>query len=203
MACGLLMSAAVFALALSITPGPNNAMIMASAMKFGFARTLPHQAGVQIGFALLLLISALGLHALTAWAPWLGSAMTIAGAGVVLHFAWALARSRDPSSTAAALRPWTVLEAAAFQWINPKAWLMAATAVSAYLPLGFAQQAPLILMLLFAVIGAPSVALWALAGSALQRVASDAHVSRALNLTMAAALALSIIPSLAAALGLG
>lgn len=202
MACTTLISAAIFALAMSITPGPNNALVMASAMNFGFVRTLPHQAGIQIGFALILFATALGLQATTSWAPWLSPVMSIAGAAIVLHFAWLLATSRDPSAVATAVRPWTMLEAAAFQWVNPKAWLMAMTAVGAYLPSDAEHQAPFTLTLVFALVGAPSVALWALAGSNVGRAARDARLLRMINIAMAAALALSIVPSVAAVLGL-
>src|SRR5690606_21438896 len=121
MSLDIFMALVVFAFVTSITPGPNNVMLMASGVNFGFRRTIPHIFGIGIGFLSLLLGVGFGLGALLTAFPALHLALKIAGGVYLLHLAWRIAMTRslgDGSGTAA--RPMTFLEAAAFQWVNPK-----------------------------------------------------------------------------------
>jgi 4-amino-4-deoxy-L-arabinose transferase-like glycosyltransferase len=118
----------VYAFVTSITPGPNNLMLLASGVNFGIARTVPHMLGISIGFLVLLLAVGFGLGAALTAFPALHSALKIAGAAYLLYLAWKIAMSRSVGDGKGAEgRPMRFIDAAAFQWVNPKAWVMAIT----------------------------------------------------------------------------
>ena len=193
----LILALAAFALATSITPGPNNLMLMTSGANFGLRRTLPHMTGVALGFVILAVAVGLGLgQALQAWPAGL---LGLKAASVVymLWLAWKFATAAPPEPGQAAGRPMTFLQAAAFQWVNPKAWAMALTAVTVYAP-GQTPAAVIATAAIFGIVNLPSVGLWALAGTALSRVLSSPSRLRAFNVTMAALLVLSLWPLLRA-----
>jgi threonine/homoserine/homoserine lactone efflux protein len=193
----LLLAAAAFILASSITPGPNNTMLMASGVNFGMRRTLRHLAGVQIGFGIMLLAVGLGLHAVLAQFPGFYDALRLAGAAYMLVIAWKLATAQSASADVQRpAQPMGFWGAVAFQWVNPKAWVMAVTFMSTYPPAqaGLAQIAPLVL--LFIVLGAPCSAVWAGFGSAMRSFLQDPKRLRIFNVTMALALVASLYPML-------
>jgi threonine/homoserine/homoserine lactone efflux protein len=193
----LLLAAAAFILASSITPGPNNTMLMASGVNFGMRRTLRHLAGVQIGFGIMLLAVGLGLHAVLAQFPGFYDALRFAGAAYMLVIAWKLATAQSASADVQRpTQPMGFWAAVAFQWVNPKAWVMAVTFMSTYPPAqaGFVQIAPLVL--LFIVLGAPCSAVWAGFGSAMRSFLQDPKRLRIFNVTMALALVASLYPML-------
>jgi threonine/homoserine/homoserine lactone efflux protein len=193
-----LLAASLFAVVSSITPGPNNMMILASGVNFGFSRSLRHLFGITVGFGLMILLVGLGLHTLLERFPLIYSAMRWGGAAYLLWLAWKLANAGPPSANApSAAQPMGFFAAAAFQWINPKAWVMAVTAISTFLP---AQAQPLhILSLaaLFTALNLPCVATWGAFGSAMRRILQDPRQLRVFNITMALALVGSLIPMLA------
>jgi threonine/homoserine/homoserine lactone efflux protein len=182
----------------SITPGPNNMMILASGVNFGFARSLRHLFGISLGFGLMILLVGLGLHTLLERFPLIYSAMRWVGAAYLLGLAWRLANAGPPSANApSAPQPMGFIAAAAFQWVNPKAWVMAVTAISTFLP---AQAQPLhivSLTALFIALNLPCVATWGAFGSAMRRILQDPKRLRFFNVTMALALVASLIPMLA------
>ena len=123
----------MFGIAMSFTPGPNNFMLMTSGLNFGFRRTLPHLFGVFHGFTLLTLCIGLGLGGLFTAFPILYTILKYAGAAYMLYLAWTIAMSDTKAKkTAARKRPFTFIEAAAFQWVNPKAWIAIVGAISTY-----------------------------------------------------------------------
>lgn len=172
---------AIFAFVGSITPGPNNLMLWASGMNFGLRRTVRHLAGVNIGFSSLLVAVALGLGTLFQTLPWLSAVLRVFGSGYLLYLAYRIARAGRTEAGGTA-RPFTFTEAVAFQYVNPKAWVMAITAVGAFLP---ADQsvivATAVLAGVFAIINLPCIATWAAAGTAVGRVMRDDHRRRAVN----------------------
>jgi threonine/homoserine/homoserine lactone efflux protein len=188
----------VFAFVSSITPGPNNLMLLASGVNFGLRATLPHMLGIAVGFALLLLAVGLGLAALFQQWPLAYAVLKWAGAAYLLYLAWAIARSGSPQAREQA-RPMGFISAAAFQWVNPKAWIMGVSAFTTYLPsqsfLNVAQVA-----LLFALINAPCLSCWALMGSRLRRWMAQGQRQRLFNLLMGGLLVLSLWPLLGAKL---
>ena len=129
----LLLGLAAFAFASSVTPGPNNMMLMASGANFGFRRTLPHMLGVALGFVAMAVLVGLGLMQVFARWPILHDILMVVSVAYLLWLAWRIANAA-PKAAEAGARPMTFLEAAAFQWVNPKAWTMALTAVTVYAP---------------------------------------------------------------------
>lgn len=195
----LLLALAVFAFASSITPGPNNLMLMASGVNFGLARTLPHLMGVTAGFTLMIVLVGLGVAGVLRAAPWAFFALKLASAAALLYLAWKIATAAPPTENAPARgAPMTFLQAALFQWINPKAWIMALTAVTAYLPEGSALTALVAVALVFGLINLPSCGLWALAGVQMRRLLKRPRALRAFNVAAALLLVATIYPIFAA-----
>jgi threonine/homoserine/homoserine lactone efflux protein len=197
MSFDLLIALVAFAFVTSVTPGPNNIMLMTSGANFGFRRTLAHLAGVSLGFVILAVAVGLGLHRVfEVWPP----ARTLLKAVSLVYFlwlAWKFAQAAAPSAGSGGGRPMTFVQAAAFQWANPKVWAMALTAVTAYAP-SQSAQAVVLVAVVFGAVNLPSVAVWALAGQGLGRFLADPSRLRAFNWTMAALLLLSAWPVLAA-----
>lgn len=106
------------------TPGPNNLMLMASAATFGFRRTIPHGLGVCLGFALMVVVVSFGLGEVFSLIPWLETVLKILAAINLLYLAWTLLGLKI-TDEGAGKRPLTFIEAAGFQWVNPKAWALA------------------------------------------------------------------------------
>lgn len=186
-----------FAFVSSVTPGPNNMMLLASGVNFGFRRTVPHMLGIGFGFASLLLGVGFGLGARLTAVPALHLALKLAGGAYLLHLAWRIASSRTLAEAGSATRPMSFGEAAAFQWINPKAWVMAVTAMAIYT----SPEAPVLSVLLvataFALVNVPSVSVWAGFGTALRGWLSDPGRLRWFNVTMGLLLAATLWPMLA------
>lgn len=197
MALSTLFALLVFAFVSSITPGPNNFMLLASGVNFGFRRTVPHMLGIATGFCSLLLGVGFGLGALLKTYPELHLALKVAGGSYLLYLAWRIAMSRQMGRGGAAkARPMTLLEAAAFQWVNPKAWVMAVTAMAIYT----SPEAPFASVLLvagaFTLTNLPSVSVWAGFGVALRGWLADPVRLKRFNIAMGVALALTLVPML-------
>lgn len=191
----LLLGLAAFALATSITPGPNNMMLMASGANFGLRRTLPHLLGVALGFVFMLVLVGAGIGELLQASPLLGEGLRWASLAFLCWLAWRLARSGDPAAASEGARPLTFGQAAAFQWVNPKAWAMALTAVGAYAPA--ADPVGLLLVaLVFGLVNLPSTGLWAVLGLRVRELLTAPGRLRAFNVSMAALLMLSGVPLL-------
>jgi threonine/homoserine/homoserine lactone efflux protein len=191
-----LLALVSFAFATSITPGPNNMMLFASGVNFGFRRTIPHMFGIGAGFFSLLIGVGIGLGAILKAYPLAFTILKFAGGAYLLYIAWNIAMSRAISSGAAGARPMTFLEAAAFQWVNPKAWFMALGAMTAYpSPESYASSV-LVIAAIFAIVNVPSVSCWAGFGSVLREWLSVPVRLRWFNITMGALLALSLWPML-------
>ncbi|KIN74067.1 LysE family translocator [Sulfitobacter guttiformis] len=190
-----LLALVLFALVSSSTPGPNNLMLMASGANFGFARTIPHMLGISIGFMVMLFAVGAGLIQIFDRFPVIYTLLKIASVVYMLWLAWKIAHAAPVTKKANAGAPMTFFQAAAFQWVNPKAWAMALTAITVYL--GEANTLWLAVgALVFAVTNLPSVSLWTVAGQQLQRVLTNPHRLRIYNWSMAALLVLSLYPVL-------
>jgi threonine/homoserine/homoserine lactone efflux protein len=192
-----LVALVAFAFVSSITPGPNNLMLMASGANFGVRRTVPHMLGVGIGFTLMIVLVGVGLVGLFELWPASFTIMKIAGAGYMLWLAWKIANASAPaaSATPATAKPMTFLQAALFQWLNPKAWTMTLTAVTVYAPRHDLASVGLIAMI-FGAINLPTVSIWAALGTVMQRWLTSPTRLRAFNWTMAALLVASLVVAL-------
>jgi threonine/homoserine/homoserine lactone efflux protein len=196
MTADLLLAFVAFAFVASVTPGPNNVMLLSSGVNHGFVRTLPHIAGITLGCVLMTVLVGFGLGGLLATSPTLYAVLRYAGAAYLLLLAWRIARSGMMTPGAPASRPMRFLQAAAFQWVNPKAWVMVIGAVTTYAPRdGFVRNVCLIAALL-ALVNAPSISLWAGCGVALRKLLDGPRRVRAFNLAMAALLIVSLYPVL-------
>ena len=192
----IFLALVVFAFTTSITPGPNNMMLFASGVNFGFVRTVPHMIGIGAGFLTLLLAVGFGLGAILKAVPLLYTALKFLGGAYLVWIAWKIATSAGLSERSAGGRPMTFLEAAAFQWVNPKAWVMAVSAMATYTePANYATSV-LLVGVAFAVVNVPSVSTWAGFGSVLREWLSVPARLRAFNVTMALLLVASLWPML-------
>ncbi len=160
----------VLALTMVWTPGPNNALLANSGARFGYVKTLPHMLGVAIGFPVMLLLIALGLGGLFKSLPMLREILRYAGAAILLWLGWKILTSPPPSEeTHGDTKPWTFTRAAAFQWINPKAWVMAISIVGQLPDLSPFWLPALLCAIIFLIAGITSANGWALFGKGLQR----------------------------------
>ena len=195
-----LMAFALFAFAASITPGPNNLMLLASGANFGLRASLPHLLGVACGFLFLVACVGFGLAEVFSRLPWLYALMRWAGAAYLLYLAWRIAKAAPPDpSRQAAARPMSFLGAVAFQWVNPKAWLMAVSAFSTYIPATSGALVLLGAIAMFGAINLPSITAWAVGGTQLQRLLQTRRRVVVFNLLMASLLVASLLPMLRAA----
>lgn len=193
----LLTALAGFAFVTSITPGPNNMMLLASGANFGFSRSIPHMLGIGIGFTIMVMLVGAGLMQLfDAWPPSY-TILKILAAGYMLWLAWKIANSASPEGMRAGAHPMTFLQAALFQWVNPKAWTMALSAITLYAP-GREFIAVLWVALVFGAINLPCVSSWTVLGQKLRVILSNPARLIAFNWTMATLLVISLVPSLMA-----
>lgn len=200
MTADVLLAFVGFAVATSITPGPNNMMLLASGANFGFWRTIPHIAGIAFGCLLMVLLVGLGLGAVFTTYPVLFRGLRYVGAAYLLLLAWRIAGSGPLQGGAGGDgRPMRFYQAAAFQWVNPKAWVMAVGAVTTYTPRDGFLINLLIIAVMFALINLPSVAVWAGFGTALRGALNHPARLRAFNVTMALLLVASLYPVLSGA----
>jgi threonine/homoserine/homoserine lactone efflux protein len=187
----------LFAFVSSITPGPNNFMLLASGVNFGFRRTIPHMVGIGVGFFTLLLGVGFGLGAMLVAYPPLHLALKIAGGAYLLYLAWRIAMSRElGKGKEGSARPMTFLEAAMFQWVNPKAWVMAVTAMAIYTRPEAPVSSVLFVAVAFALVNFPSVSTWAGFGMALSGFLSDPTRLKWFNIAMGLLLVASLWPML-------
>lgn len=189
----------LFALVTSITPGPNNLMLLASGVNFGFRRSIPHMLGISSGFMLMAFAVGLGLaEVFTQW-PWLYGVLKWVGAIYMLYLAWCIATSAPPDDAVPDVRqakPLRFWGAAAFQWVNPKAWVMAIGGFSTYVPASSGLIVYAAAAVLFALINLPCVSVWALCGAGLRQVLQVRRNLIAFNYGMATLLVVSLYPLL-------
>lgn len=191
------MALVVFAFVSSITPGPNNLMLLTSGVNFGFRRTIPHMLGIGAGFVALLLGVGFGLGALLAAYPQLHLALKVAGGAYLLYLAWRIAMSRSMGEKGeGTARPMSFLEAAAFQWVNPKAWVMAVTAMAIYASPAAPFLSVLLVAVAFGLVNLPCVSSWAGFGMALRGFLADPVRLKWFNIAMGVLLAATLWPML-------
>ncbi|MBR2658089.1 MAG: LysE family translocator [Loktanella sp.] len=188
-----------FAFASSVTPGPNNLMVMASGANYGLRRTVPHVLGISLGHAFMVWMVGVVLLQVFDSYPALNLILKVLSTAYMLWLAWKIANAVPPEAKEVTGKPFTFLQAAAFQWVNPKAWFMAITAISAYAPQdrNIAIGA-LIVAAAFAATNLPAVTIWAWIGVQVRRWLGTARRLRVFNVTMAVLLVGSLWPMLVA-----
>ncbi len=191
------MALVVFAFVTSITPGPNNLMLLASGVNFGFRRTIPHMLGIGLGFLSLLLGVGYGLGAVLETVPVLYLMLKFAGGAYMLYLAYKIATSTSVGKVKdETAQPMSFMQAVLFQWVNPKAWVMAITAMASYTVHDAYTLSVLFIGVVFALINLPSVSSWAAFGSLLRQWLEDPARLKWFNLTMALLLVASLWPML-------
>lgn len=175
------------------TPGPNNAMLAASGVNFGFLRTMPHINGVWLGFAVMAFLVAVFLGEAFQQSALLREGLRWGGAALLLWVAWQIATKGGLPSAAGEPRPFTFLQAAAFQWVNAKAWVMAVAIAAQFVRPEAPWMTAALVALAFALAGVTSSVGWAAAGQGLRRFLSVPARLKAFNFTMGALIALGVV----------
>ncbi len=185
-----------FAVVAAFTPGPNNLLLATSGANFGIRRTIPHLLGIVCGFPLLLLAVGLGLGTLFQRHPEVHTVLKFGGAAFLIYLAWRIATAGHGAAETAPGRPLTFLEAALFQWVNPKAWIFAVSAVATYTTVGGRASAQIAVTLaICVVVTIGSTIAWTGFGVGLNRFLQESpRMLRAFNVGMALLLVLSIVP---------
>jgi threonine/homoserine/homoserine lactone efflux protein len=192
----LLMALAGYVTAMSVTPGPNNLMLLTSGVNFGFRRTIPHMAGIALGVLTILALVGLGLGQLLVSNPRLYTTLKITSLIYLAWLAWKIATSGPPvaGETNAKPQPLTALEAALFQWVNPKAWAMVVTAATAFTVPDSHLPSLLAMGCVFTAVNLPSAAVWITAGTLVRGILEEPGSLRAFNVAMAILLLASSFP---------
>jgi threonine/homoserine/homoserine lactone efflux protein len=195
MSHSLLTAFVIFATVMFVTPGPNNIMLLASAVTHGFRRTVPHIAGITFGFAFMVGAVGLGLGTVFITYPVLQTVLKYAGAAYLVYLAVAIARSGpvDPGQNPAR-GPMTFWGAALFQWVNAKGWVMVIGTITAYAAIASFPWNIAIQVAISLALGAVSCTAWALFGTALRPFLSSERAVRAFNIGMAILLLASLYP---------
>ena len=174
-----------FAFVSSITPGPNNLMLSASGIAFGWRRTVPHLLGVPVGFGALVVLCSYGVGALIERNPAAGLVLQIAGSAYLLHLTWAMRDALAPSAGETRARPMRFAEAVLFQFANPKGWIMALTTASVFVPAFGGDAAALwVVAGLVVLVNVPCIASWVLLGLSARRYLGDPRWRRGSSLVL-------------------
>ncbi|WP_164661640.1 LysE family translocator [Tropicibacter sp. Alg240-R139] len=191
----LLLALVAFAFVSSITPGPNNLMLMASGANFGFRRTIPHMLGIGLGVVFMILLVGAGLIQVFDAFPVTYQVLKFVSVGYLLFLAWKIATAAPIEKQDFDSSPMSFFQAAAFQWVNPKAWTMVLTATTAYTP-NQTLGAILIVAVVFGAVNLPSVSTWTVLGQQMARILTNPRRLTLFNWAMALLLVASLYPVL-------
>jgi threonine/homoserine/homoserine lactone efflux protein len=186
-----------FVVAGTVTPGPNNLMVLISGANWGLRRTLPHIAGIAAGFPVMIVALGLGLGTVFEAVPQLHEILKYVAFAYMLWLAWRIALAARPEAGAGGARPLTFFQAAAFQWVNPKAWAIVFSGVALFTTEGGGKILEIgLIAALFGLVCLPNGVVWALFGSAISRLLADDLWRRRFNWAMAVLLVISVVPTL-------
>ncbi|WP_417657871.1 LysE family translocator [Pseudidiomarina aestuarii] len=186
-----------FAFSTTVTPGPNNIMIMSSGVNYGVRASLPHFLGICLGFPLMVLLVGLGFGVVFDRFPNLHQLIKVVGVVYLLWLAWHIASAEPKAIERGEKRPFSFWQAVLFQWVNGKAWMMASGAVATYTTVtGNQYFEVLAITLAFLLMAFPCVGVWLVFGSLLRKVLSKPLLQRIFNITMGLILVASILPVL-------
>jgi len=192
----MLVSIISFAFATAMTPGPNNFMLLSSGLTFGYKRTLAHIIGVMVGFPIMIMAVGLGLGSVFTMYPIMYDVLKVVGILYLLWMAWKVATSSSSMGTSDEVKkPFTLLQAMLFQWVNPKAWVMVITAIGSFITVkedAFLQV--LFIAFTYLIIGMLSTNFWALGGVYLHKFISNVQSIKIFNVLMAVLIVLSVVP---------
>ena len=185
----------VFALVTIITPGPNNLMLMASGINFGLRQTIPHWLGISVGFTVMLTLIGLGIGKVFELYPSGYTILKYVSAAYLLYLASKIASAQSAEdSNGKSSKPLTFLQAAIFQWVNPKAWTVCISAVSVFILPEAPELSLLVIVGTFALIGLPSTSCWAILGTQVKRFLDSPLRLRVFNWLCAILLVATLYP---------
>ncbi|MGL4836345.1 MAG: LysE family translocator [Shewanella sp.] len=194
----LIIAIALFAFSSGITPGPNNIMLMTSGVNFGIKRSLPHLMGISLGFPTMILAIGLGLSAVFQTYPIIHQLIKIIGIIYLLYLSWLIANSSSKLEGKSVAKPLSFIQAAAFQWVNPKGWIMAVGAIATFTSVQQELTAQVItIATVFLCVAFPCAIVWLGFGVALKRLLKNERQQKLFNISMAVLLVASIIPMIA------
>ena len=191
----LLTALFTFALVTVITPGPNNLMLMASGANFGFRRTLPHMLGIGLGFPTMIFLVGIGVMQVFDLWPLSYTILKALSVAYPLYLAWKIANAAPPKDAETEGKPLTFLQSAAFQWVNPKAWSMALSAITLY-----ASSRDLTAVIwvagVYVCVSFISTTGWTVLGQQMRRLLKNPKRLRLFNYLMALLLVATLVPVL-------
>lgn len=189
------LSMGLFTITMAITPGPNNAMLMASGVNHGIKSSIPHFLGINLGFPVMVIVMGMGIGSIFDQYPIIHKIIQIAGALYLIYLAWLIGTTTESKLDQKSSKPLTFKQAAIFQWINPKAWVIIAVAMAAYTndEENIYLQVS-IMALTFVFLGSPCSMVWLACGRALKNLLKSSVHLRAFNITMALLLVSSLVP---------
>lgn len=193
----LLIPLIVFCIVTLFTPGPNNVMLMTSGLNYGMRRTLPAMFGVEFGFGFLVLCVGLGLGAIFTAYPLIYIILKYVGAAYLLYLAYVIATSDPAAPEGKRKKPMSFLQACAFQWVNPKGWVMAVGSIATYAAIAEYPYNAIIIAGAFTLLGLGSSVAWAGLGAVMQKLLHKPKLVRAFNIVMALLLVASLYPIIA------
>lgn len=199
----IIFSVIAFALVSTITPGPNNIMIMTSGVNHGVSKTLPHYLGICFGFPAMLIAVGFGLGSIFIAYPELHKIIKVVGTIYLLYLAWKIAQTTPTQAgqNESVSQPLSFIQAAMFQWVNPKAWVMGVGALATYTTVdGNVNAEVLLIAITFFIVAVPSIAIWLGFGAILQRILNDDKQRRWFNWSMALLLVASVVPMISSLL---
>ena len=191
----LILPLLLFSISMTITPGPNNVMVTASGVNFGYKKTLPHILGITFGFPVMIVLIGLGLGSVFKSFPVIHHILKYIGATYLLYLAWKIATFSNVNNNGDRNKPFTFWQAVIFQWVNPKAWVIAVGAVAAFTSVGrdvFGEV--LLIAFVFCIICFPCVSLWAFLGTNIKRLLTTDYYRKVFNISMAFLLVISLLP---------
>jgi len=187
-----LLGLVVYVMVTTITPGPNNLILLSSGANYGFRRTLPLMLGIVLGFSFMIIIVGIGIMRLFEIFPNSKLIMIWVSLAYTLYLAWVIASAKAIGETESP-QLMSATQGALFQWVNAKGWVMALSAITLYAPSN-TMSSILIVAFIFAIIGTPCVGIWALAGVQVRRFISSYKRIRIFNIVMAFLLIMSVLP---------
>jgi threonine/homoserine/homoserine lactone efflux protein len=191
------LSILIFAISSTVTPGPNNIMIMTSGLNYGVKKSIPHLLGICFGFPVMVIVIGFGFSIVFVRYPLFNEIIKIFGVIYLLYLAWLIASSSPVSLEGRKSKPLSFTQAALFQWVNPKAWVVATGAVSAYTSVSSDMYAQVIFIALaFLIVAIPSLGTWLIFGVGIKKYLKSTKHQKIFNLAMALLLIVSVLPVL-------
>lgn len=187
---------AIYSFVTSVSPGPNNTVLLTLSARFGHKGALPHLLGMVVGLSAMVIAMSAGLGAFFAAYPAVYEVMKFVGFAYVLYMAWRIYRASLPQPGSEEGKPTTIWRATLFQWVNPKAWIVIAAFVTAYIPLELGLWGVLIALAMFIGFTMPGAIVWVLVGAVLSRWLTTPRSQRLFTTVMAVALVASMVPVL-------